>query len=117
MDDAGQALVRQQFAVCRQHGLAPCEPEAMVALALSTVDARPIHGARIALPENGTISWFLHGGEPSADAGFYQPVHASHLRDVLPGVMKYLWLPPGSRFIIDDAGYEDVWVEPGDEPA
>ncbi|WP_436968388.1 immunity protein Imm33 domain-containing protein [Burkholderia multivorans] len=43
-------------------------------------------------------------------ADFYQPVHTDHLAELLPAVIKYLRLPHGSKFIIDDNGFEDVWL-------
>ncbi|MGY5778169.1 immunity protein Imm33 domain-containing protein [Rhizobium sp. LEGMi135b] len=85
------------------------EPEDMVAVALSTLGRMPIYGARQALPEGGNISWFFHCGEYSGAEDFYQPVHTAHLSELLPAVVKYLRLPVGTRFIIDDQGYEDVW--------
>lgn len=86
-------------------------PEEMVAVALHTLGAMPIQGARIPLPRGGTISWFIHGGEYSDADDFYQPIHTAHLATLLPQVADYLRLPPGAKFIIDDQGYEDVWME------
>ena len=43
--------------------------------------------------------------------GFYQPLHAEHLHDMLPQVVDYLALPSGAKFILDREGYEDVWLE------
>lgn len=82
----------------------------MVAVAMSTLGQMPIYGTRIALPQDGTISWFIHCGEYSDAADFYQPVHTAHLTELLPQVVNYLHLPPGAKFIIDDQGYEDVWM-------
>ena len=81
----------------------------MVAIAMSTLGRMPIYGVRQALPEGGNISWFFYCGEYSDATDFYQPVHTAHLRELLPAVVKYLHLPVGTRFIIDDQGYEDVW--------
>jgi hypothetical protein len=101
------ALQRQ---VCARLGFSEVAPDAMVALATSTLGRMPIHGARIPLPEHGTVSWFFHCGEYSSADDFYQPVHVEHLAELLPWVIAYLRLPPMTRFIIDDAGYEDVWM-------
>ncbi|MGE8659960.1 MAG: hypothetical protein ACN6O8_24700 [Achromobacter sp.] len=43
---------------------------------------------------------------------FFQPVHTAHLAVLLPEVADYLRLPPGARFISDNPGYEDAWLEP-----
>nr|WP_246164814.1 hypothetical protein [Pigmentiphaga aceris] len=85
-------------------------PDDMVAIALASLDQSPIYGTRIVLPENGTISWFIHAGEHSPSPDFYQALHATHLHELLPQVVNYLCLPAGAKFIIDRAGYEDVWL-------
>lgn len=96
--------------VCARYGLTPHPPEEVVAIALNTLHKSPIYGSRVQLPEGGTVSWFIHCGEHSPASGFYQTLHTSHLVDELPQVLKYLFLPAGSRFIIDREGYEDVWM-------
>ncbi len=81
----------------------------MVAIALSTLGRMPVYGTRVAPPDGGNISWFFHCGEYSEAEDFYQPVHARHLSEMLPLVVKYLHLPVGTKLIVDDRGYEDVW--------
>ncbi len=100
-----------QHRICDKYGLPAQAPEAMVALAFGSLDQSPIYGTRIDLPENGTISWFIHCGAYSDAADFYQPLHAAHLAELLPQVLAYLALPSGTKFILDRAGYEDVWRE------
>lgn len=100
-----------QQQLCDKYGLPAQAPEPMIALATGTLAQEPIYGTRITLPENGTISWFIHCGEHSDASGFYQPLHASHLQELLPQAINYLALPSGAKFIIDRAGYEDVWME------
>lgn len=100
-----------QDAICDRYGMQGMAPEEMVAVALRTLGAMPIHGTRIALPRDGTIGWFIHCGEHSDADDFYQPIHTAHLATLLPRVVDYLRLPPGTKFIIDDQGYEDVWME------
>ena len=34
-----------------------------------------------------------------------------HLSEHLPEILRYLSLPPGFRFLIDNEGYEDVWFD------
>ena len=105
------AFDEKQQQICTRHGLAAQAPEAMVAVALGSLEQSPIYGTRIDLPENGTISWFIHCGEHSDAADFYQPLHTAHLQELLPQVLDYLALPSGAKFIIDRDGYEDVWLE------
>jgi hypothetical protein len=110
MADDPAALRTQQEALCARHGLQAVEPEEMVAVAMSTLGRMPIYGTRIALSEGDNVSWFFHCGEYSDADDFYQPLHAAHLSTYLPSVLPYLRLPPGARFIIDAAGYEDIWM-------
>jgi hypothetical protein len=105
-----QELLRLQQDTCRRLDLPDVDPDEMVAIAISTLGAMPIYGTRISLPETRNISWFFHCGGHSGTIDFYKPVHTEHLSDVLPSVMKYLRLPHGSKFIIDDNGFEDVWL-------
>ncbi|AJO79184.1 hypothetical protein [Pseudomonas sp. MRSN 12121] len=111
---APTAPTPQQKAVCDRYGLPVLVPEDMIAVALATLGRSPIYGTRIALPEGGNVSWFIHCGDYSDAEDFYQPVHAEHLHERLPHVMNYLCLPAGARFIIDTEGYEDVWIEAPD---
>ena len=106
-----EQINENQQRICDKYGLPAQAPEAMVALAIGSLDQSPIYGTRIDLPENGTISWFIHCGEHSDALDFYQPLHAAHLREMLPQVLDYLALPSGAKFILDRAGYEDVWLE------
>ncbi|WP_202756594.1 immunity protein Imm33 domain-containing protein [Burkholderia cenocepacia] len=104
------ALHAQQDAICARYGLHATEPEERVAVAMSTLGCMPVYGTRIALSEGNNVGWFFHCGEYSDAVDFYQPLHAAHLSTYLPSVLPYLRLPAGARFIIDDAGYEDVWT-------
>lgn len=101
----------RQQQVCARFHMAAQAPEAMVALAIASLDQSPIYGTRIELPENGTISWFIHCGDHSDAVDFYQPLHTRQLQELLPQVLDYLALPGGAKFIIDRDGYEDVWLE------
>lgn len=103
--------LKAQMKICRQYGLPDVPPEDMVALAVATIGKMPIYGQRNFLSAEENISWFFYCGESSSADDFYQPLHTEHLREMLPSVIKYLRLPPGSKFIIDDQGHEEVWRE------
>ncbi|WP_193014439.1 MULTISPECIES: hypothetical protein [Gammaproteobacteria] len=105
------AITEQQKNLCEKYQALPMSPEDMVAIALDTLHANPIFGARIKRPQDGTISWFFYCGEHCKRDDFYQTLHTSHLNELLPEVIKYLYLPEGYKFIIDKEGYEDVWFE------
>lgn len=51
------------------------------------------------------------GEIPQTDNDFFKPLHIRHLIEDRPVVLKYLGLPPGWRFQIDDKGYEDIWFD------
>lgn len=70
----------------------------------------PLNGLRI-LQENETCGWYLWAGEIfSEDSDFFKPLHAFHLIEKKPEILKYLALPKGWRFLV--AGdYEDVWFD------
>jgi len=71
----------------------------------------PINGERH-LEEGGLTGWFIWAGEEFKESpDFFKPVHVSHIEKLYPAIVKYLALPPGWRFQIDDRGYEDVWED------
>lgn len=102
----------EQASVCARFdsAFAPVDPDLKVGVALETLERMPITGVRIA-PENGTNGWYLWGGDSSDSPDFFKPVHAQHLIEILPLVVKYLALEPGFKFMVDHEGYEDVWRE------
>jgi hypothetical protein len=112
----GSTLVRvsRERTVCQRLGVEGLEPQprAKLGIALTTVGRSPINGLRHA-PSEGTSGWFIWCGEELSDAtDFFAPLHVQHIAEYLPEVVDYLNLPPGYRFLIDGAGYEDVWFDP-----
>lgn len=68
-----ELISETQRRICDKFGLPAQAPEPMVALAIVSLAQSPIYGTRIALPENGTISWFIHCGEHDDASGFTSP--------------------------------------------
>jgi hypothetical protein len=102
---------QDQFAVCREHGskFVPCPPDSKLGIAVETLGQTPIHGLRHP-PVGDTNGWYIWAGEYSSDKDFFKPMHASHLTERLPEVVRFLGLPPGSRFLL--AGeLVDVWFD------
>src|ERR1700679_1307557 len=101
---------QEQLFVCKKFGSAYVEAvdTEIVGVALATLDKEPIYGLRI-MPTDNTTGWYICGGPYSDAPDFYQPICLSHLRERCPSVVKYLSLEPGFKFLIDRAGYEDVW--------
>ena len=103
----------EQKAVCERHGTAFEPPSGFekVGIALSTLHLEPLNGLRHR-PESGTSGWYIWGGpDLSTAADFFQALHVHHLHQHCPGVLPYLALPPGHRFLLAD-GHEDVWEDP-----
>jgi hypothetical protein len=102
---------QDQVAVCREHGreFAPCPLDSKVGVALQTLGQTPIHGLRHP-PVGETNGWYIWAGEYSNDKDFFKPLHASHLIQKLPEVVRFLGLPPGSRFLLA-GGHADVWFD------
>jgi hypothetical protein len=70
----------------------------------------PLNGLRVA-PEEGTCGWYIWCGRAfSEDPDFFVPMHAHHLFQKRPEIIKYMGLPPGWRFLVAP-GYEDVWPD------
>src|SRR4051812_41699664 len=72
----------------------------------------PINGLRHP-PEGDTSGWYIWSGEKySADPDFFVPLHARHLNDRCPEILKYLGLGPGWRFLTA-TDHEAVWYDAG----
>ncbi len=102
-----------QKIVCEKVNVELDVPErgSKLGLAISTIGIEPINGVRVA-PENGTNGWYIWcGGEMSEDDDFFSPLHVDNIEEYLPVVNKYLGLPPGYRFQVDNSGYEDIWYD------
>ena len=97
--------------VCERVGVKPKIPDgdAKLGIAISTIGLQPINGLRHN-EENGTCGWYIWcGTEFSENDDFFSPLHVQHVSEYLPQIKKYLSLPPGYRFLIDNSGYEDIW--------
>jgi len=101
-----------QVDLCKKYG-APflaTSKNGMIALSKTfSENAAPIHGLRH--PIEGTLSgWFIWSGEYSPADDFFEPIHASHLEQICPALLKYLGLAPGWRFLFAE-DFEDVWYD------
>ncbi|KAA3438233.1 immunity protein Imm33 domain-containing protein [Rufibacter hautae] len=105
----------EQKEICKKLDLTwtPVDERLMIAINKSIFsNVQPINGLRH--PKQESISgWYLwSGGEiPQDDNNFFQPIHPIHLIERREIILKYLGLPVGWRFQIDDRGYEDVWFD------
>ncbi len=105
----------QQKALCDKMKVEwiPLEINSLIAINDSLFSkTKPVNGLRH--PNHGDIhGWYLWSGNkiPSNDNNFFKPIHLEHLIESRPLVLKYLGLPAGWRFQIDDEGYEDIWFD------
>jgi hypothetical protein len=108
-------IEQQQKALCDKLTIdwVPVDLGSLIAFNDSLLSpTNPINGLRH--PGHGNmVGWYLwSGGEiPQHDAEFFKPLHVEHLLEARPIVLKYLGLPPGWWFQIDDDGYEDLWYD------
>ena len=102
-----------QLEVCRRFGVQPWAPGPDEKLGIARnihSDIWPLQGMRY-LPEGAHCGWLLWRGVlPEDDDDFFQPMHAVHMPEWVPGVVPYLALLPGWNFSIAP-GYEDVWFD------
>ena len=106
-------MSEEQLSICNKYGSAYIESadDEIVGVALDTLDKEPLYGLRV-MPTHKATGWYIYGSPSSDDPNCYQPVCLSHLKERCPRVLKYLSLEPGFKFLIDNAGYEDVWKDP-----
>ena len=105
--------IGDQMKICSKYGASfvGCDPSLKIGISPNIKEgARPINGMRIE-GEEGTTGWYIWGGEEwSDDPDFFVPIHAKHVKEWEPMLLKYLGLPPGWRFLITE-DYEDVWQD------
>jgi hypothetical protein len=101
----------EQRALCAKFNspFVPILPGARIGIAIQTMHQRPSHGLRH--PVHGNMSgWYVWGGEYSSDPNFFQVLHAEHLSNQYPDLLKFFGLGPGFRFLTD-GDYIDVWFD------
>lgn len=101
----------QQKLLCKSLGVehVPTDRNQIIGLA-DDFTSILINGLRHPV-EHNTSGWYIWSGEYSLADDFFKPVHAFHLLTIKPGLIRYLGLPVGYRFLIDDKGYEDIWFD------
>ena len=100
-----------QAELCRfyERPFVPARPDSKLGVAIQTLGQTPLNGLRHP-PTSETNGWFIWAGEYSESPDFFAPLHTGHLAEQLPQVVKFLGLPPGSRFLLADE-VVDVWFD------
>ena len=109
-----EQYIDDQKSICKKIEVEfiPADIEFRIGLADNVLtDLIPINGLRYNIEGIGT-GWFIWSGEKfSTDDNFFKPHCVKHLTELKPEIIKYLGLPPGHRFLIDNKGYEDIWFD------
>jgi hypothetical protein len=107
-----EEILHEQNIICIKYNMPFVNSpfELKVGISKSVKDGiMPVHGLRH--PKEGdTSGWYIWVGEYSEDSDFFMPLHIEHLEQWCPLILKYLGLPPGSRFLVTN-DYEDVWED------
>jgi hypothetical protein len=116
MSDKGEynKFVKEQKKKASAQGVDYCPAKAGRKIGISKTfnpSVMPINGLRH--PQTRTTTgWYIWTGEYLSDApDFFKPLHVEHLVRIYPSIIKYLGLPPGYRFLVDNKGYEDIWYD------
>lgn len=102
-----------QKALCKKYNLTwtPSDEEKMVAFSKSfNPNLMPINGLRHPISAT-TTGWYIWSGGEFPITEEFEVRHTAHIADLYPLINKYLGLPCGWRFQIDNKGYEDVWED------
>ena len=106
-------ISQEQKLICNKYGVKLVESldSMKVGISKNIKDGIfPINGLRRSVVGD-TSGWYIWAGEDiPKDDNFFVPLHVEHLNEWCPQVLKYLGLPPGSRFQVAD-NYEDVWTD------
>ena len=105
-------LIKLQYEICEKYGSPYFQTPLILKVGVSISlkeSIYPVNGLRHP-PEGDTTGWYLWAGEYSDDPDFFVPLHAQHLEEWRPEILKYLALAPGWRFLLTP-DYEDVWED------
>lgn len=108
-------IVQEQKDDCKRLDLPWISVDKGLMIAINNLlltDTQPINGLRHHRQKN-IDGWYLWSGEeiPQDMHNFLNSIHPIHLVEKRPLVLRYLGLPYGYRFQIDDKDYEDIWFD------
>lgn len=112
MDDNN--YIKQQEDICEKYSQKKdlVELNSLIALGKNFNSKIQINGLRHPKTES-LCGWYIWSGDDfdQENFDFFEPSHVYHLLDNASFVIKYLGLPIGNRFLIDNNGYEDIWFD------
>jgi len=87
------------------------QPDDVIGLALDTLRTMPLNGLRYP-PQEGGSGWYIWGGDKMLQtADFFSPIQVRYLGDYVSGLLPFLDLPPGFRFLTDNRGRQKAWFD------
>ena len=109
-----EQYIKDQKVICQKKGVVCTEFNPNLKIGISDevlIGLLPIHGLRHP-PEGNTSGWYIWAGDKFSESeDFFKPYCIKHLFDKKSEIIKYLGLPAGYRFLIDNKGYEDIWFD------
>ncbi len=101
--DTSISVVREQSEICRQHNLVPLFPNFNQSVVISdgVYEGKDIEGIRYDSPEDES-GWYFITDDYNDDIKSLKVVHFYHVAFARPDILKYLALPFGYRFIMEN---------------
>lgn len=101
--DTAISVVREQSEMCRQYNFVPLFPNFNQSVVISdgVYEGKDIEGIRYDSPQNES-GWYLITDDYNDDIKSLKVVHFYHVAFARPDILKYLALPFGYRFIMEN---------------
>ncbi|WBV60638.1 hypothetical protein PFY12_00630 [Chryseobacterium camelliae] len=104
--DTAISIVRNQSETCSYYGLVPQFPNfnQMVVISQGVYEGKDIEGIRYESPDHMS-GWWLITDDYNDDIKSLMTVHYSHVAFARPDILKYLALPFGYRFLMENGNF------------
>jgi len=101
--DTAISIVRSQSETCSYYGLVPQFPNfnQMVVISKGVYEGNDIEGIRYESPDHMS-GWWLITDDYNDDIKSLKTVHYSHVAFARPDILKYLAIPFGYRFLMEN---------------
>ncbi|SFN92496.1 hypothetical protein SAMN05421594_4738 [Chryseobacterium oleae] len=101
--DTAISVVRNQSELCSHYGLAPQSPNfsQMIVISDGVYEGKDIEGIRYESPEHMS-GWWLITDDYDDNIESLKTVHFHHVAFARPDILKYLGLPFGYRFLMEN---------------
>ncbi len=106
------AIIDEQKRVCEARNVEYCiilPADKVVVSGDVSEEGAVLNGMRH-LPRGDTTGWYIWANAFPSEENVFEPIHAAHLLEDCPQIVKVLGLPPGHRFLIHGE-YEDIWFD------